>query len=212
MGRRPTAGVIADQTGALYGTTANQGANGQGMVFKLTPPSVSGGSWTESIVWTFTGVADGGGPTAGLLMDAGGVIYGSTGAGGSFGCGTFFQLLPPATSGGAWTENTLTNFPCGPNGLASSPGDFVRDQTTGTIYGTVQQAGQLNGGWIYRLTPPAAGGTWTYSVINNFSNNPAEPAYARGCTPWSLVLGPNGSLYGTTIYCGQGGGVVYQLS
>jgi len=232
MGRRPTAGVIADQTGALYGTTANQGANGQGMVFKLTPPSVSGGSWTESIVWTFTGVADGGGPTAGLLMDAAGVIYGSTGAGGSFGCGTFFQLLPPATSGGAWTENTLTNFPCGPNGLASSPGDFVRDQTTGTIYGTVQQAGQLNGGWIYRLTPPAVGGSsetrcgfyngcgtifqltpssggvWTETVLQDFVSSGGD---AINPNPGRLLL-RSGTLYGASYQGGASNlGAVYAV-
>ncbi len=147
-GAAPTGSLIADTTGALYGTTkfgGNQtcpmagypyygepnsdtdpalnapyvgiGANGCGVVFKLTPPAISGGSWTQSVIWSFTGAQDGGNPVAGLV-DVSGVLYGLTPAygsaigaseskGGSF-TGSIYALTPPSQPGGAYTE---TNFP-----------------------------------------------------------------------------------------------------
>src|SRR5208282_5317816 len=102
----PYAGLFMDASGNLYGTTAGGGAWGKGTAFELSPPSAAGGGWTESILWDFGNGTDGVGPYAGLIMDNGGNLYGTTKCGGTYGysvphCpGTVFELMPPATSGG----------------------------------------------------------------------------------------------------------------
>jgi uncharacterized repeat protein (TIGR03803 family) len=66
--------LIADAAGALYGTTQSggncrSGSDGCGTVFKLTPPALPGGCWTETILHRFTGGSDGAAPGAGLVAD-----------------------------------------------------------------------------------------------------------------------------------------------
>jgi uncharacterized repeat protein (TIGR03803 family) len=74
-GANPSAGLIFDATGSLYGTTEGGGSSNGGVVFKLTPNT--DGSWTESVLHSFTG-ADGQLPVAGLIFDKGGNLYGTT--------------------------------------------------------------------------------------------------------------------------------------
>jgi uncharacterized repeat protein (TIGR03803 family) len=98
-GANPAAGLIADKSGALYGPTYYGGAWGIGSVFKFTP---SGSGYTETILYSFQGGADGYGPRAALTADAAGALYGTTANGGSSactssffsGCGTVFKLTP----------------------------------------------------------------------------------------------------------------------
>ncbi|MGC2109471.1 MAG: choice-of-anchor tandem repeat GloVer-containing protein, partial [Candidatus Korobacteraceae bacterium] len=102
-GQFPLAAVVLDQAGNLYGTTPTGGGTGCpdqnnegcGIVFELSP---SGSGWTESIPYDFTGGSDGAIPTAGLIVDSQGNLYGSALYGGQ-GSGTVFEL----TSGqGGW--------------------------------------------------------------------------------------------------------------
>ncbi|MGA2742384.1 MAG: choice-of-anchor tandem repeat GloVer-containing protein [Bryobacteraceae bacterium] len=68
---------------------------GCGIVFQLTPPSTSGGAWTETVLHSFSGKnGDGAIPVAGLVLSSGGVLYGTTSAGGTAGKGTAFALQP----------------------------------------------------------------------------------------------------------------------
>jgi uncharacterized repeat protein (TIGR03803 family) len=86
-GANPEAGVIQGSDGNLYGTTLQGGASGLGIVFELTP----GG--TETILHTFAGgSSDGANPSANLVQGSDGNLYGSTGAGGTSGNGTFFKV------------------------------------------------------------------------------------------------------------------------
>ncbi len=119
-------GLLRDMSGNLYGTTVGGGLSGCqpygscGTVFELSPNS--DGSWSESVLYTFcsnrvSGVCfDGEMPGGGLLMDSEGNLYGTTLVGGSTpcpgseGCGTVFELSPPAVPGLAWTETVLYNF------------------------------------------------------------------------------------------------------
>lgn len=105
-GAAPSASLIADERGALYGTTQVGGAfpagcfgGGCGVVFKLTPPAAGQTSWTETVLWSFLGSnGDGDLPAAGLLADENGALYGTTQFGGTlsacggFGCGVVFKL------------------------------------------------------------------------------------------------------------------------
>jgi uncharacterized repeat protein (TIGR03803 family) len=87
-GERPLAGLVMDGRGNFYGTTARGGTAGFGTVFKVTETG------QETVLYSFSGGADGAGPYAGLVMDAKGNLYG-TAAGGGIGInGTVFKLTP----------------------------------------------------------------------------------------------------------------------
>jgi uncharacterized repeat protein (TIGR03803 family) len=96
-------GVIMDSASNLYGTTYAGGKNngtvcydgeGCGVVFKLDP------SGQETMLYSFRGGTDGWSPRGGLIMDAAGNLYGTTGLGGAHsqvcpgGCGVVFKITP----------------------------------------------------------------------------------------------------------------------
>ncbi len=93
-GSAPVASLIFDQAGNLYGTTQHGGAQGLGVVFKMTPST--DGSWKEKVLHEFTGGDDGSNPSAGLIFGQTGNLYGTTASGGAHGGGVVFQLLPVA--------------------------------------------------------------------------------------------------------------------
>jgi len=119
-GTLPSASLIQDTVGNLYGTAASGGANNSGAVFKLAVPAQSGGAWTETPLYSFCAAAscmDGGIPSAGLIADSEGDLYGTTSAGGVNNSGTVFELALPSftvagtavsVSPGATTGNTST--------------------------------------------------------------------------------------------------------
>jgi uncharacterized repeat protein (TIGR03803 family) len=90
-GAGPTASMVMDRAGNLYGTSYGGGAYGLGLIFKLTP---SNGGWILTSLHDFTGGGDGGLLQAGLVFDANGNLYGATSFGGSFGGGTVFEITP----------------------------------------------------------------------------------------------------------------------
>lgn len=80
-GAQPDAGVVFDAAGNLYGTTVQGGSVSCGTVFQLSP--LSGGTWKETVLHTFTGGGEGCEPVAGVIVDKSGNIYGTTSQGGS---------------------------------------------------------------------------------------------------------------------------------
>jgi uncharacterized repeat protein (TIGR03803 family) len=213
----PQDGVIRDNDGNLYGTTRAGGAIGYGAVFKLAPPAVEGGSWTETVLYSFcpaTKCTDGEIPLAGLIQDAAGNLYGTTWGGGAntsfnggFGGGTAFKLTPPA-QGGAWTETVLYSF-CSATNCTDGVNPYagLLQDAAGNLYGTTVVGG-ANGvagggdGTVFKLAPPAQpGDAWTFSVIYSFCT-------AAGCADGEgalsgLIQDTVGNLYGST----EGGGV-----
>ncbi len=97
-GATPMGGLIRDGQGNFYGTTEFGGVYGSGTVFKLTPAG------EETILYNFTGGADGANPQGGLAMDGQGNLYGTTLGGGNqnelcaprgaTGCGVLFEVTP----------------------------------------------------------------------------------------------------------------------
>lgn len=92
----PYAGVTMDTAGNLYGTCSAGGADGLGMIFKLTN---SGGSWTLSDLHDFTGGSDGANPSGAVVLDSSGNVYGTATRGGNLsncngGCGTVWTIAP----------------------------------------------------------------------------------------------------------------------
>jgi len=146
-GAAPAAGLVMDSAGNLYGTTRLGSGNpgiGYGLVFKLTPDAH--GVYTESVLYSFTGGSDGGGPLAALVMDSAGNLYGtaSYGGGGSAncnnGCGTVFKLAPGTN--GNYSESTLYSFAGGSGG--GGPAARLIMDAAGNLYGTTFSGNGIN--------------------------------------------------------------------
>jgi uncharacterized repeat protein (TIGR03803 family) len=198
-GDTPSAGLIFDTVGNLYGTTF-YGANGYGVVFKLTPNS--DGRWTESVLYGFTGGVDGDSPYGGLIFDAAGNLYGTTVDGGAYGSGVVFKLTP--NSDGRWTESVLYSFTGGADG--SNPFGGVIFDTVGNLYGTTQTSGKGDG-TVFKLTPNSDGG-WTESVLHSFTGG-----RDRGFPDAGVIFDGAGNLYGTTAgSSSENNGMVFKLT
>jgi len=145
------------------------------------PALTTGGAWTETILYNFLGPSgDGEWPQAPLRLDKNGNLYGTTTAGGNAtirasgnfnaGCGTVFQLSPPAQGGGAWTKTTLYNFQ--DNGDGYIPVGRLAMDAKGNLYGVTVLDSTAGLGLIYRLSPPAQiGGSWTETVLYKFQGS-----------------------------------------
>ncbi len=147
-GLYPYAGVILDASGNLYGTTA-EGSDG-GTVFELTPRAR--GAWKEKVLHNFSDSGtDGTDPTASLIFDAAGNLYGTTNSGGAYGIyGTVFEMSPKA--GGGWTEKVLHSF--NNNGTDGyRPGAGLILDTAGNLYGTTTSGGAYGDGTVFEITP-----------------------------------------------------------
>jgi uncharacterized repeat protein (TIGR03803 family) len=154
----------------------------------------------KTVLHAFKGGADGGNPSAGLIMDANGALDGTT-AGGGAGKGTVFELTPPAAGTGTWTEKVLYAFKGGADG--GNPSGGVIMDAKGRLYGTTESGGFGNNGTVFELTPLAAGTvTWTEKVLYRFSPFEGFPDGAN--PPAGLIMDARGSLYGTTEYGGVG--------
>src|ERR1019366_5206409 len=96
-GSAPYPTPVLDAAGNLYGTTNAGGAHNLGIVYMLAPQS--DGTWTEHVLHTFAGGADGANPLAGVILDRRGNLYGTTSYGGTANCGIAFKLVPNPAGG-----------------------------------------------------------------------------------------------------------------
>jgi uncharacterized repeat protein (TIGR03803 family) len=189
-GGNPQAGLLRDARGHLFGTTYAGGASGQGVVFELVPPKKGGGTWTQKVLWTFTGGADGGEPTGSLIADSAGNLYGTTDWGGTGVVGTVFKLSPPANGAQAWTQTVLYNFTGNADG--GEPYGRMLLGADGNLYGTTAGYGAFNFGNVFKLTADGNGG-WNFSVLHAFAGGVDGEVPRDG-----LIQGPDGTLYGAT--------------
>src|SRR5882672_597582 len=114
QGFLPWGALVFDSKGNLYGTTLSGGASSQGTVFQLVPGA--NGTWTSTVIYNFTGGADGGNPfSSTLIADPSDNLYGTVETGGAYGYGVVFQLAPGAN--GTWTQKVLHSFKGGNDGL-----------------------------------------------------------------------------------------------
>lgn len=187
--------VVFDSEGNLYGTTYYGGQYGLGTVYEATR---SGGTWTETVLYSFDG-AHGAIPAGSVILDSAGNLYGTTSAGGPHNWGTVFELTH---SGSGWTEQVLYNFTNGNDGR--SPYGGVIFDSAGNLYGSAQYNGQNFGGTVFKLSP-SGGGAWTFTLLYSLSG--------RGGPGNHLTRDSGGTLYGTTYQDGiYEQGSVFELS
>jgi len=243
-GAIPAGGLVFVKAGNLYGATTDGGGECPpaqcGTVFQLAPPAEKGDPWTETVLYIFkgNGSGDGNTPAGSVIIDSAGNLYGTTGYGGTgdcvllgtkVGCGTVYELSPPAKKGEAWTEKVLYSFPTPergylPNGglVFDSEGDLYGATMFGGGYGTSCDAYYHYCGAVFELSPPTKkGGQWTEKVLHGFKGMKAGLQNGDGANPnGGLVLDSKGTIYGTTytggFQCphdsGQGCGTVFKLA
>lgn len=191
-GQYPIPGVIQDGSGNFYGTTANGGSNGYGIVFEVSAVG------SETVLHAFAGGADGEYPYGPLLRDSKGNLYGTTNSGGMNGYGIVFEI------DAAGKEHILYAFAGGTSDGCNPYQGLVMDSKR-NLYGTTYGCGASNDGTVFELAP---GGK--ESVLHGFaggSKDGADPSfYGR------LLMDKAGDLYGVTQEGGSAGdGVLYRL-
>lgn len=201
-------------------------------VYELTPPAAGQTKWTYHLLYRFAGGKYGFEPQGGLTAGPGGVLYGTTAAGanegcqssftnnyGTVGCGTVFQLAPPAKSGDLWAMTVLHTFSGGSDGGIPMAALLPDPGGSGVLYGTASTGGSTtcsfgaqNCGVVFKLAPPAAGQTaWKETVLYSFAGG------TDGLAPLGALAIGSGVLYGTAQAGGYGCdiygcGTVFQLT
>lgn len=197
-GSSPASGVTRDSAGNFYGTTRGGGAGDVGVVYKMDRTG------HETVLYNFTGGADGGDPSSGVVRDSAGNLFGTTHSGGSLSadnpyCGVLYKLDPSGH------QTVLHAFTCGADG-AFPEGPLARD-AEGNIYGTTYAGGSGQAGVVYKYDT-----TGNFTVLFSFTNGPDGGSPQAG-----VILDGAGNLYGTASGGGlphgtnPGWGVVFKL-
>ncbi len=220
MGQRD--GAAYDGTSPLYGTTYQGGKYNSGTAFSLTPPAPGKKHWKQNVLYDFCKEASpcfktGTYPSAGVVVDSPGNLYGTTVSGGDNGSGTIFQL---ADNGKKWKHTVLYSF-CAQTrcGDGATPENLVEDDS-GALYGAAGGgAGQTacgggGCGALFKLVPN--GKNSTYTLLHAFCTS---SGCADGFDPSGIQRLANGDIVGVTSLGGSyavlpqtGAGVLYRLS
>jgi uncharacterized repeat protein (TIGR03803 family) len=209
-GATPRSTLVQARDGGLYGATYAGGANGNGVVFKITTLGAL------TVVYTFSATdgqgfnADGTSPIGGLTLDKTGNFYGVTYSGGANGTGVVYKLTPGGTlttlySFGAWNGYWL------PNSDGAFPATDLLEGKDGNLYGTTAFGGQEGFGTLFKITQ--AGQLTTLYSFSALGDLPIG-ANNDGATPQSaLMQNTNGALYGATYEGGSyGWGTLFQIT
>jgi len=184
-GASPMGTLHRDAAGNLYGTTQNGGKSGLGTVFKVDTTGA------ETVLYSFKGSPDGWLPTAGLVEDAGGNLYGTAGGGAVTNAGVVFKIDPHGN------ESLLHTFN-GTDGLHPN-GNLIRD-SAGNLYGTTISGGTYGYGTVFKIDPLGK-----FSVVHSF--NGSEGSAIEG----GLTEDSAGNFYGTANIGAFGLGTVFKM-
>jgi uncharacterized repeat protein (TIGR03803 family) len=199
-GYYPSNKLLMDAAGNLYGATTSGAVGGWGTIFELSPNGSGAYSLTTIIDCSPTCSI----PLGSLIMDGAGNLYGTAAL------GNVFELSPNGLGG--FTGSVLYSF----NGaigsdLGNAPTPGLVVDSAGNLYGTNQDGGASNQGYVFELSP-VSGGTWTLTHVHDFSGSDGAAPYA------TVIMDQAGNLYGTTnaggtsTACTGGCGVVFKLT
>ena len=191
--------LLAAASGTLFSTTWYGDNSGNGTVFALRP---SGSSWSESVLYSFGGTADGSAPAAGVIADSAGNLYGTTYKFDGANDGVAYELRKHAH--GAWNDRVLYSFTGQGGGEDPYAGLIMPSKRK--LYGTTIEGGSHGGGAAFELVR-AAHGHWAEHDLHVFGSA------GDGGTPYGgLIADAAGNLYGTTLFGGaNNAGTVYEL-
>jgi uncharacterized repeat protein (TIGR03803 family) len=184
--------VVIDSAGKLYGI-AREGEHDYGLVFELAPQP--DGTWSEKVIYAFSGAGGEANPLGGLLLDSVGRLYGVA--------YDAFELVPESNG---ITHKTLHTFSGAPDG--AYPESALIADKTGNLYGTSNDGGDHYGTVFELMAGP--NGNWTERVLHRFSSSGGDgmfPTFAP------LVIDASGNLYGVTPTGGASNfGVVFEVT
>ncbi|HEY3778190.1 MAG TPA: choice-of-anchor tandem repeat GloVer-containing protein [Rhizomicrobium sp.] len=201
-GRYPSAALVRDASGELFGTADRGGQANSGVVFELVPDA---GSYKFYVIHNF-GDGDGlANPDGGHILEKNGRLYGTASGGGTNNRGAVFRL---SYAGAGWTLAVLHNFG-GADGEVPEAGLAYAGQSSGRqwdesspLFGTANAGGIYGNGVAYELAH--SGSTWTETVIHNFKDSR---------DPDGLLEDAAGNLWGANSDGGKyGGGLMYRLA
>jgi uncharacterized repeat protein (TIGR03803 family) len=174
-------GRLVVRSTAVYGTTADGGANGLGTIFVTNPTTGA-----EKVLYSFAGGSDGANPQSHLNI-VGRVLYGTTESGGPNNAGTVFEYN--AKTG---KETVLYTFTGGSDGANPVGGVTYKD---GALWGTANAGGTGGNGTLFKIDLSTLQETTVYQFKGG----------ADGSRPLSSPIFKNGIFYGNTVLGGANG-------
>lgn len=193
--------LVAGPDGDLWGTTYSGGVNSFGTLYKV---KADASAWQTVLAFTSNGASNkGASPNAGLLLDAGGVFWGTTNRGGALNFGTVFKVN--AATGVLTTVLEFSGN--GSTNKGSAPRAGLVRGDDGNYWGTTGEGGASGNGTIFRIHPVTGALTTVVQFTDNGASNKGKGPHG------ALVRGAGGMLWGTTTTGGASGlGTVFRLN
>ncbi len=200
-GDGPTS-LVADKQGNIYGTTAAGGSGactaGCGTIFKIATDG------TKTILYSFNGAPFDASSPAGLAIDRHGNLYGAGYFGGAAGFGGIFKLTPDGHETllhSFYTRDKAFKQGFRPTALAMGADGFLYGATQ--YGGTALSVCNVGCGTVFRISPKGR-----VKTLYRFQGQ----GKGDGMQPYGgITLGPDGTIYGTTLYGGGTLGTVYKV-
>jgi uncharacterized repeat protein (TIGR03803 family) len=180
--------VFEDASGDLFGTASAGSTDNLGTVFELAR-----GSSAITDLDSFTDPY-GQGPVGGLARDGSGNLYGVTSTGGLYNDGTIFEL-----QSGSSTITTLASFD---DSSGSEPGGRLFEDSSGNLFGTIQDGGAADDGTIFELQS----GSNTITALASFDNNTDYTAQT------GVIEDTNGNFFGAASNGANDDGSLFELA
>ena len=140
-----------------------------------------------------------------MTRDGQGNLFGTTSEGGTFGYGTFFELVAPSLGSKQWQMEVLYSFKGGDSGYGPSG---LTSDSQGNLYGVMDGGGASNNGVAFEMVHPTAGSaSWKAKVLYQFKGG------RDGSNPnGAMAIDATGALFGTTMSGGTGFGAIFKLT